>query len=57
MHDLRDNLDDKWKLIKDDFLKKELARKELNVSNKIDSYDLIFNDLMVNPTQRYIPKI
>lgn len=59
IENLKDKLDDKWNDLKSSFLSKELSRKESNHGKQIDSYDLIFNELLTNtgPTQRYVPSL
>lgn len=54
---LRNRVDDQFNALKNSFLSKEFARKELSDSKQVDSYDLIFNDLLVNGGQRYVPRL
>lgn len=49
---LRCKVDDQFNDLKSSFLSKAFARNEPNDSKQIDSYDLIFNDLLVNGDQR-----
>ena len=46
---LKDKLDNQWNEMKCSFISKELAKKQSKEDDKqIDSYDLIFNDLLTN---------
>lgn len=54
MDNLKDKLDDRWNQLKNSFLLNETSRKS-NETKKIDSYDLIFNDLLINGGERYVP--
>lgn len=57
IEDLKVKLDDQFNQIKNSFLSREMARKELSNSKKIDNYDLILNDLLINRSERYVPNL
>lgn len=54
---LRAKVDDQFNELKNAFLTKESAQKESSDRKQIDSYDLIFNDLLVNGGQRHEVKL